>query len=118
MPATSKTKPPPDSGADLERDQVLENLRASEQRLAAIIENSPGVAVQVYDRGGRVLEWNRASETMFGFSREAALGRTLDQLIHTQEAADAFVATLASIAASGAPVGPAEHHFKRLDGSN
>jgi two-component system cell cycle sensor histidine kinase/response regulator CckA len=116
--ATSKTKPPPASGADLERDRVLENLRASEQRLAAIIENSPGVAVQVYDRAGRVLEWNRASEAMFGFSREAALGRTLDQLIHTQEAADAFVATLASIAASGAPVGPAEHHFKRLDGSN
>jgi PAS domain-containing protein len=61
--ATSKTKPPPASGADLERDQVLENLRASEQRLAAIIENSPGVAVQVYDRAGRVLEWNRASES-------------------------------------------------------
>lgn len=116
--ATTSTSDFPPEGATPRRDQVLEDLRASEQRLAAIIENSPGVAVQVYDRAGRVLEWNRASETMFGFSREHAVGRTLDQLIHTVEATDAFVATLASIASSGLSVGPSEHEFTRLDGSH
>jgi len=115
---TPKTEPPLPNPADLERDRVLENLRASEQRLAAIIENSPGVAVQVYDRTGRVLEWNHASEAMFGFTREAALGRTLDQLIHTPEATREFVSTLATIAETGVPAGPAEHHYKRLDGSD
>ena len=41
-------------------------LRASEERLRATLEYAPNVAVQWFDRDGRVLYWNHASATLYG----------------------------------------------------
>jgi len=81
---------------------------SSEERLRQTLENSPNVAVQWYDLAGRVLYWNAASETLYGYSAAEAMSKTLDQLIHTPEETDAFRQTLADMAASGVPVGPAQ----------
>ncbi len=59
-----------------------ERLKASEARLAAVIANSPGVAVQWFDDGGRVVLWNHASEQLFGIPTADAVGKTLDQLFY------------------------------------
>jgi PAS domain S-box-containing protein len=104
------------AGAELERAAADRSLRESESRLQAVIQNSPGVAVQWYDHNGRVVLWNRASEAMFGFAAEEAMGRTLDQLIHTPHDAADFLNLLGSIAESGRPVGPAEFPFRRKNG--
>ncbi|MCC6622056.1 MAG: PAS domain S-box protein [Deltaproteobacteria bacterium] len=98
--------------------RAASELRASEERLRATIERTPEVAVQWYDATGRVRLWNRASERMFGFAAAEALGRTLDQLIHTPEEAAQFVETLADIARTGQAVGPVELTFRRRDGSS
>jgi PAS domain S-box-containing protein len=97
-------------------DQTLraqESLRASEASLAAVIANSPGVAIQWYDADGRVLLWNRASEEMFGYSADEALGKTLDALIHSPEEFKAFVDALNEIARTGQPIGPTEYPYRR-----
>lgn len=92
-------------------------LRESEARLSAIVETTPNVAIQLYSRDGRVLSWNRASERMFGFTAAEALGKTLDQLIHTPDETRGFLEVLGKIEASGQGVGPAEYEFRRKDGS-
>jgi len=94
-------------------DKLLE----SQKQLSSIIETAPNMAIQLYDREGRVLQWNRASEAMFGFSKEEALGKTLDHTIHTLDEAQAFVKLLHEIKASGKAVGPAEYPFRRRDGT-
>jgi PAS domain S-box-containing protein len=38
-------------------------------------------AIVAIDAENKVVEWNRAAEAIFGFSREEALGKNLDQLI-------------------------------------
>ncbi|MGB3400271.1 MAG: PAS domain S-box protein [Candidatus Deferrimicrobiaceae bacterium] len=59
-----------------EPKRVEEELRASNQALEALIEASP-LAIMALDREGTVTLWNPASEKMFGWTKEEAIGRLL-----------------------------------------
>jgi PAS domain S-box-containing protein len=87
-------------------------LRESRARLAAVIENVPNVAIQWYDRAGRVVLWNRASAGLFGYPAREAVGKTLDQLTLTPEGFAAFLGELDRIDRTGRPAGPAEYPFR------
>jgi PAS domain S-box-containing protein len=52
----------------------------SESRLKAIVQGALD-AVVTMDRTGRVVEWNTQAETIFGYSRDEAVGRALAELI-------------------------------------
>jgi PAS domain S-box-containing protein len=54
------------------QDQL--RLRRSEQRYRSII-NHAGEAIFLLDAAGRVLEWNKAAEILFGEARRNVLGR-------------------------------------------
>jgi PAS domain S-box-containing protein len=99
------------------RKRSEEALQASEARLHAIIQNTPNVAVELYDLDGRVRFWNEAATRMFGWDIDEAIGKTLDQLIHTPEEAQSFLQLLRQIAGTGKPLGPLEYHFCRRDGT-
>ncbi len=100
-----------------DRRQAETALRESEERLRATIENTPHVAVQWYDKEGRVLFWNRASERIFGWEPRDAVGKTLDQLIYTREENAEFVKGLKEVDRNKQPLGPTEYHFTRKDGT-
>ena len=91
-------------------------LRRSEERLSAILENAPSVAVQRYDRAGRVLYYNPASTLLSGFNAEEALGRTLDQLTLSVADACEFLGMIERIERTGEVVGPFESNVIRRDG--
>ncbi|MDO9610457.1 MAG: ATP-binding protein [Serpentinimonas sp.] len=98
------------------RHMALE-IRRREQQMRAIIDLGPTVAVQIYDRNARVLDWNPASERMLGYSREQALGkRPCDLYYDAQQQAD-FDAILARIAETGTPFGPFEAAVRSADGT-
>ncbi|HSI12287.1 MAG TPA: PAS domain S-box protein [Chthoniobacter sp.] len=99
------------------RKRGEEALRASEARLHAIIHNTPNVAVELYDIDGHVRFWNEAATRMFGWDIDEAIGKTIDQLIHTPEEAESFLQLLRQLAGTGKPLGPLEYHFRRRDGS-
>ncbi|MDR3403503.1 MAG: PAS domain S-box protein [Chthoniobacter sp.] len=99
------------------RKRSEEALRTSEARLHAIIHNTPNVAVELYDMDGRVRFWNEAATRMFGWEIDEAIGKTLDQLIHTREEAESFLQLLHQLSGTGKPLGPLEYHFQRRDGS-
>jgi len=75
--------------ADLER-RVAERtaaLGASEARLASVIENANDAYIGL-DEAGVVTAWNRQAEETFGWPREEALGRKLEELIIPKELAE------------------------------
>ncbi|MGQ9475308.1 MAG: PAS domain S-box protein [Actinomycetota bacterium] len=78
------------------------------ERFRVAIDQAPLVAVQGYDREGRVTYWNRASEELYGFRREEAVGKTLDQLILDAEAATEFRQELERLWRGGEPAPPRE----------
>ncbi len=57
-----------------ERQQAEEALRESEQRLSHLVQQSPLAFIE-WNLNFEVREWNLAAETIFGYSREAALGQ-------------------------------------------
>jgi diguanylate cyclase (GGDEF)-like protein/PAS domain S-box-containing protein len=56
-------------------------LQESEARFRNIFEQTPTMAVQGYDREHKAVFWNKASETLFGYTSEQALGETIENLI-------------------------------------
>jgi PAS domain S-box-containing protein len=70
-----------------EQKQLAEALRGSEEQLRrqkryveSLMEINPTAIVTV-DQDGSVSSWNLAAEDLFGYSREEAIGRRLDDLV-------------------------------------
>ncbi|MBC7231302.1 MAG: PAS domain S-box protein [Actinobacteria bacterium] len=89
----------------------------ADTRFKLAIDQAPLVAVQGYDAEGRVTYWNRASEELYGFSRQEALGKTLDQLILDQEGASEFRALLSEVWRESRPSSPREWHTRDRAGN-
>lgn len=108
------------SGTILDVTEVTETaraLRASEERLRATLEQAPNVAIQWYDREGRVLYWNKGSTRLYGWTPDEANGCLIEALMHTGPEADAFRDLLARIERTGEPAGPSEYPVLHRDGS-
>ncbi len=99
-----------------ERTRAEEALRVRQVQLSASLELTPYVAVQWYDLEGRVVYWNPASERIYGWTAQEALGKTLDQLLYTPAENAEFLENLRHIAATGQPVGPFESSYRHRDG--
>jgi len=86
-----------------QKREFAEKLEDAHLQLEAILENAPTVAVQGYDAEGRVVFWNRASEQMYGYTREQAVGKTLDQLLFSPEQEQEYRAMIRTILQSQVP---------------
>jgi len=89
--------------------QANAQAEASRQQLSATLENTPNVAVQWFDRHARVVYWNQASTTLYGWSASEAVGRTLDELILGPEAMASFRRHIEQVLAGGKALGPLEY---------
>lgn len=69
------------------RKQAEEELRQSEARLRTLLENLENVAVQAYEIDGTITFWNRASEKLYGYTPQQAVGSNIVDLL--LEGADA-----------------------------
>jgi PAS domain S-box-containing protein len=53
----------------------------NEEKFLELISKIPNVAVQGYDKNRKVIYWNKASEDIYGFTLQEALGKRLEDLI-------------------------------------
>ncbi|NPV60086.1 MAG: PAS domain S-box protein [Actinobacteria bacterium] len=88
----------------------------AETRFKLAIDQAPLLAVQGYDSQGRVTYWNRASESLYGFSRDEALGKTLDELILDETEAAEFSALLNEVWSKMKPSSPREWSIRDREG--
>jgi len=73
-------------------------LQTQEQQLRNTLESAPNVAVQWYDSRGTIGYWNDASEQIFGYTREEAIGKRLNQLIFDPQPTAEFNTRLDKVA--------------------
>jgi len=64
-----------------DQKKVRTALRESEERFRNLMDNIPGVSVQGYAPDGIVRYWNKASEYVYGYTEEEAIGKNLADLI-------------------------------------
>ena len=65
----------------IEREQSNLTLNSNELRFHQLLQSIPSVAVQGYDYEGKTRYWNKASENLYGYSADEALGQSLYDLI-------------------------------------
>jgi PAS domain S-box-containing protein len=63
-----------------ERMRAEEELRRQKQYFEDVVQNSP-VAIVTTDEVPRVVSWNPAAQTLFGYTAEEAIGRNVDDLV-------------------------------------
>ncbi len=84
-----------------ERKLIAEALRESEGRFRSLLQDVPNVAIQGYGLDGRVHYWNKASETLYGYSEQEALAGNLLSLIIPPEMRDTVREELKKVASGG-----------------
>lgn len=66
-------------------------LKESERRFKQIIKNVDKISIQGYDEQRRVIFWNEYSEKLYGYTKEEALGKQLEDLIIPNDMRDTVV---------------------------
>ncbi|MCB2173953.1 PAS domain S-box protein [bacterium] len=101
-----------------ERKRADEAVRQSEARFRNLLENVENVAVQGYAMDGTTQYWNRASQLLYGYSAEEALGRSLLELIIPPAMRDEVAGAMHHMAQTGEPIAASEMTLMRNDGSS
>lgn len=76
----------------MEKVSISERIQSSEnQQFSLLIENIEGIAIQGYDEQRRVTFWNAASELLYGYSKDEAIGKKLEELIIPEPMIDSVI---------------------------
>ena len=92
-------------------------LRESELRFRSLLLNIPSISVQGYLQDGTTSYWNKASERLYGYPTDEALGRNLLDLIIPHALHDAVRAAVQHMFATGEVIPAGELQMRRKDGS-
>ena len=99
------------------RKQTEAILHQSHERFRNFLRDVPGVAVQGYGMDGVATYWNRASEQLYGYTAQEAIGRNLLDLIIPPEMRETVGQAVRRMAETGQPTPAAELCLRRKDGS-
>ncbi|WP_320040854.1 PAS domain S-box protein [uncultured Desulfobacter sp.] len=100
-----------------ERQKTEKFLQESEKRFRNLMENVDAVAVQGYGFDGTTQYWNKASEKLYGYTQQEAIGRSLLDLIIPPEMREIVIEEMHKMAKSGQPIPSGELLLKHKDGS-
>jgi diguanylate cyclase (GGDEF)-like protein/PAS domain S-box-containing protein/putative nucleotidyltransferase with HDIG domain len=99
-----------------ERKWMEEEMVQAYQRFESVIQNTPNIAIQGYTLDGKTLEWNHASELLYGYGKHEAIGRTIQELFHGESEAREIEETFAYIRETSRPAASREWHLKNKFG--
>lgn len=90
------------------RIRTTEDLEVSKTQLLTNLEYSPHVAVQWFDQDGNVRYWNPASERLYGWRAEEAVGRNITDLFLSSDCMQGYFDKLNNIKHKGEALAPYE----------
>lgn len=96
----------------LELERALSSVRASEGRIAAIVEAAQDAFIAV-DRRGMIMDWNPAAGRMFGWSHHEAVGWPLAEMILPERYRSSIARALHAFRQSGGKFEPQGHRLER-----
>jgi PAS domain S-box-containing protein len=99
---------------ELKRTSIL--LEQTTEHLRAILEAARDFAIVTFNTEGYIVDWNSGAETMFGYTREEAIGCYMD-LIFTDEDKYGNIAEQEVVRARDTGHSADERWHKRKDGS-
>lgn len=82
-----------------------------------IIENSDAIAVQGYNQDHEVIYWNKGSERLYGYSKEEALGKKLEELIVPETDKEFVYKSVQDWLDKDIPIKPSELTLQDKDGN-
>ncbi|CAN7359855.1 MULTISPECIES: EAL domain-containing protein [unclassified Acidovorax] len=99
------------------RKQAESALRESELRFRSLLRNIPSISVQGYLADGTTSYWNQASEHLYGYTAEEALGSNLLDLIIPPPMREAVRQNVQQMFATGEAIPAGELQLRRKDGT-
>ncbi|MCH8537590.1 MAG: EAL domain-containing protein [Alkalimonas sp.] len=95
--------------------EVETELREANLKFSALLDSGAEISVQGYEADGTTFYWNRASERIYGYSADEAIGRHLLDLIIPQPMHKAVTEGVKAMVETGKPIPSAELVLKRKD---
>ncbi len=92
----------------VEKQETEEALWEALSRFEAVIENTPMVAIQGFDREGVIRHWNTACEHLYGFTAAEVIGQRLQDILLSGEDVQEFEQILQDIWRTGQAIAPRE----------
>ena len=100
-----------------ERKQAERAIGESEERFRMLLQDVQSVSVQGYNMDGTTQYWNKASENLYGYSMQEAIGKNLIDLIIPADMKEAVRKAVSYMVESGQPSPAAELTLIKKDGS-
>lgn len=100
-----------------ERKQSETALRESELRFRSLLRHVPSISVQGYRDDGTTTYWNKASERLYGYLEQEALGRNMLDLIIPTSKHEVVRQNMQQIFSFGQPIPSGEFQLQHKDGS-
>jgi PAS domain S-box-containing protein len=99
------------------RKQAEVALQESENRFRRLFESTPKIAVQGYTSDRQVIYWNQASEVLYGYTQEEAIGQQLEDLIIPPDMRQQVIQNIQQWILTNTPIPAEELSLMRKDGS-
>jgi diguanylate cyclase (GGDEF)-like protein/PAS domain S-box-containing protein len=99
-----------------EQKRTKAMLLQSEARFRELFQNIPNVSVQGYTMEGITTYWNEASEMLYGYTAQEAIGKNLIDLIIPSFMHEGVKAAISQMAQSNVPIPAAPLQLMRKDG--
>jgi PAS domain S-box-containing protein len=100
-----------------EQKIAQEKLQDSEMRFRKILQDVESLSVQGYAPDGTTQYWNKASERLYGYTAEEAIGKNFTDLIIPSEMREGVKQIIKQMAETGQAIPASELSLLRKDGS-
>ncbi len=101
----------------VERKQMAEAIEASEERFRLLLQDVPAIAIQGYRLDGTTTYWNQASERLYGYTAQEAVGCSLLELIIPPDMRQEVRESMVQMSRTGQAIPSAEISLMKKDGS-